>query len=240
VVGDDAGDRPLLDEQQTFYRRRAPEYDDWWLRRGRYTGTAEERDQWNAEVAEVEAALAGFDPAGAVLELAGGTGWWTERLARRAGELTVVDASPETLALNRERVNRPDARYVEADLFSWEPDAPASYDVVFFSFWLSHVPRSRFEGFWELVRRCLAPGGRVFLVDNWHDPARTRAGDPFTVGWDFDGDIQFRTLSDGSEHRVVKIFYEPADLMAQLTALGWRAHVRRTASAFIYGTAAPG
>ena len=152
----------------------------------------------------------------------------------------MVDASPETIALNRERVGRSDVQYVEADLFTWQPDAPGSYDVVFFSFWLSHVPRPRFDAFWDLVGRCLKPGGRAFLLDNWHDPNRERAGDPFTVGWDYEGDIQFRTLSDGSEHRVVKIFYEPAELTALLTALGWRAHVRRTASAFLYGTAAPG
>jgi ubiquinone/menaquinone biosynthesis C-methylase UbiE len=37
-----------------------------------------------------------------VLELAGGTGIWTEQLARDAVELTVVDASPEMLAMNRQ------------------------------------------------------------------------------------------------------------------------------------------
>jgi len=31
-----------------------------------------------------------------VLELAGGTGWWTEQLIRTADRLTVVDASSET------------------------------------------------------------------------------------------------------------------------------------------------
>jgi demethylmenaquinone methyltransferase/2-methoxy-6-polyprenyl-1,4-benzoquinol methylase len=232
-------DGALLDEQQTFYRRRAPEYDDWWRREGRYDGPPEEKAQWRAEVAEVEAALDAFGAAGRVLELAGGTGWWTQRLARTAAELTVVDGSAETLALNRSLVGRPDVRHVEADLFAWKPDAPGSYDVVFFSFWLSHVPRSRFDAFWALVGRCLAPGGRAFLIDNWHDSSRTRAGDPFTIGWDSEGDIQFRTLSDGSEHRVVKVFYDPSELTALLTSLGWRAHIRRTQSAFLYGPAAP-
>jgi hypothetical protein len=57
---------------------------------------------------------------------------------------------------------------------------------------------TRFAAFWDLVDRCLAPGGRVFLIDNWHDPTRSRAGDPFTVGWSSEGDIHFRTLSDAS------------------------------------------
>src|SRR4029077_19663059 len=107
-----------------------------------------------------------------VLEMAGGTGWWTAQLALSAARLTVIDSSSETLDLNRNRVRRSDVDYQVADLFAWQP--PRTYDVVFFSFWLSHVPRSRFSGFWSLVRSCLAPGGRVFLIDNRNDPDPNR------------------------------------------------------------------
>ena len=110
---------------------------------------------------------------GDVLELAGGTGWWTERLAGRADRLTVVDAAPEALALNRERVGRQDVSYAIADLFDWRPER--SYDVVFFSFWLSHVPRRRFSSFWSLVRASLRPCGRVFFIDNRRDDTASHA-----------------------------------------------------------------
>ncbi len=128
----------------------------------------------------MDAALDVFGPTGDVLELAGGTGWWTQRLARTADRLTVVDSSPEALALNRERVGRPDVRYDVANLFAWRPDS--FYDVVFFSFWLSHVPRTRFGDFWSLVRSCLVPSGRVFLIDNRDDPTPDSAPkDPYVV-----------------------------------------------------------
>ena len=52
--------------------------------------------------------------------------------------MTAVDASPEAIAINRARVGRANVDYVEADLFAWTP--PARYDLVFMSFWLSHVP----------------------------------------------------------------------------------------------------
>lgn len=129
----------MLAEQRRYYSARAPEYDDWWQRRGRYDrGDADEILEWERQVAVVDAALTSFNPRGAVLELAGGTGWWTQRLARVAQHLTVVDASPETIALNRDRVRRSDVDYVVADLFDWSPER--TFDVVFFSFWLSHVP----------------------------------------------------------------------------------------------------
>ena len=52
-----------------------------------------------------------------MLELAGGTGIWTKQLAQTAAELTVVDASPEMLGINRDRVRDPYVRYITADLF---------------------------------------------------------------------------------------------------------------------------
>lgn len=226
-------DAELLDEQRAYYRRRAPRYDDWWQRRGRYDAGEAERLEWERQVAEVEASLDEFSPGGDVLELAGGTGWWTERLAATAERLTVLDGSPEALAINRRRVGRDDVEWIETDVFAWRP--PRGYDVVFFSFWLSHVPRHRFGGFWQLVAGCLAPGGRVFLIDNRHDPTRTRP-DPYVV--DSADDVQRRRLDDGSEHRVVKVFYEPAELTELLEALGWRSTLAANRR-FVFGSAVP-
>ncbi len=226
-------DDDLLAEQRSFYRARAPRYDDWWLRQGRYDRGEGEAREWHQQVASVEAALAAFGATGDVLELAGGTGWWTARLAETADHLTVVDSSPETLALNRGRVERDDVEYVVADLFEWEPTR--SYDVVFFSFWLSHVPRTRFAAFWTLVRTCLAPGGRAFLIDNRADP-EPRPKDPYVV--EYGPDLHLRRLDDGSEFRVVKVMYEPDELQSLIEAEGWRADIQ-AARWFVFGSAEP-
>ena len=232
VVDDD----DVLEEQRRYYRGRAPEYDDWWQRRGRYDrGDAGAVREWEREVAVVEAALTSFDPRGDVLELAGGTGWWTQRLARVAEQLTVVDASPETIALNRDRVGRSDVDYVVADLFDWSPGR--TFDVVFFSFWLSHVPRARFGTFWSLVRSCLSPAGRVFMIDNRADPVpEHEVKDPYVVEYLLD--LHLRELADGSQFRVVKVMYEPGELAALAEAEGWRTHVDATRR-FIFGSAQP-
>jgi demethylmenaquinone methyltransferase/2-methoxy-6-polyprenyl-1,4-benzoquinol methylase len=227
-------DDELLEEQRSYYRARAPDYDEWWQRRGRYDSGEQLTLEWHRQIAAVDAALARFGATGDVLELAGGTGWWTERLASTAHRLTVVDASPEALAINRERVAT-DVTYLVADLFEWRPDR--SYDVVFFSFWLSHVPRSRFPAFWSLVRSCLAPSGRVFLLDNRDDPIpASDVQDPYVV--EYGTDAHLRTLGDGSQYRVVKVMYEPDELQALLEAEGWYAQLFATRW-FIYGSAQP-
>src|SRR4029077_18411415 len=106
-------------------------------------------------------------------ELACGTGLFTRHIAPRVGAVTAVDASPEVIEINRRRVASANVRYVEADLFGFEPES--RYDCVFMSFWLSHVPHARFQAFWSMVRRALAPGGFAYLIDSPHDPTPTPA-----------------------------------------------------------------
>lgn len=224
----------LIEQQKEYYRARAGEYDEWFLREGRYDRGPEHRAQWWAQVEAVRAALERFNPAGRVLELACGTGWWTEQLARWADEITAVDASPEVLELNRIRVGEQKVRRVQADLFRWWPE-PAAYDVVFFSFWLSHVPPERFADFWEMVRGALKPGGRAFFVDSLRTVEST-AKDHVLPDEDV---VLERKLNDGRTFSIYKVFYDPADLSAKLSSIGWRADVEGTASFFLYGHAQP-
>jgi ubiquinone/menaquinone biosynthesis C-methylase UbiE len=221
---------PLLQEQIAYYRARAGEYDEWFLRQGRYDRGPELNRRWFEEVAEVRQALAAFNPTGHLLELACGTGLWTEQLLRYAQSITAVDAVAEVLAINRARVRSPRVQYVQADLFSWQP--PERYDAVFFGFWLSHVPPERFDPFWALVRAALAPGGRVFFVDSRFEPTSTAAD--HRLGAPQDTTVT-RQLNDGRTFHIVKVFYNPQELEQRLQGLGWRFRVRETASYFVYG-----
>ena len=227
-------DDPLLAEQQAYYRARAPEYDQWWLRQGRFDRGADANSRWFDDVEAVERALAAFGPRGDVLELACGTGLWTRHLVADAVRLVAVDGSPEVLAITRARVQGP-IEFVQADLFEWSPPA-GEFDLCFFGFWLSHVPESRFEAFWDRVRNALRPGGRVFFVDSARSELSGAADHAPVVGGE---ETTTRRLSDGSEFRVVKRFYEPGELERRLAALGWDVQVRATEEFFIYGSGSP-
>lgn len=220
-------ERALL-EQIEYYRARAPEYDQWWFREGRYDRA--HNDAWLADISEAAAALHLFGPKGRVLELACGTGIWTERLVRYADHVTALDASPEVLALNAQRVGSTAVQYIQADLFEWQPTG--AFDVVFFSFWLTHVPAERFETFWDLVARCLNPGGRIFFVDSRREPTSTAADHSLP---EVSSSIATRRLNDGREFRIYKVFYDPEALAKHLASLGWRVEVKETARYFIYG-----
>jgi SAM-dependent methyltransferase len=203
----------LLAQQRAYYRALAPDYLDQGL------------DAPGG--GEVTDALDAFHPTGSVLELACGPGVWTGQLLRHATDVTAVDASPEMLAIAASRV--PDGapvRFVEADLFTWQPDR--QYDVVFMGFWLSHVPAERFESFWAVVAAALAPRGRVFFADDGY-----RTPDELIEG-PASSTIQRRT-PDGTAYRIVKVPHEPADLERRLRELGWEITVTPTAGPFFWG-----
>jgi len=220
----------LLGQQLEYYRARANEYDHWWLRQGRYDRGAALNARWFAEAALVSSALAAFRPSGRVLELACGTGIWSEPLLAFASHLTALDGSSEMLAINSARLRSTAVLYLEADLFQWRPTQ--QFDVVFFAFWLSHVPPERFAEFWQLVHSCLAPGGRVFFVDSRRDPTSTAVDhhlpEPAST-------VLRRRLNDGREFQIYKVFYDPVDLTERLCALGWQFDIRQTDHYFLYG-----
>jgi len=218
----------ILATQKRYYSERAPEYDDWWFRRRRYELEADDKARWDADVAEVEQALAVFDPRGDVLELAAGTGLWTRHLARTADSVVAVDSSREVLELNAARTGG-NVEYVLADVFDWRPEA--QFDVCFFGFWHSHVPEERLDEYWSLVRSAVRPGGRVFLVDNGSgDPGHARRGR---------SEREIRTLADGREFEIVKRWWQPDELTARVAPLGFDLQLRTTANGeFLYGSGA--
>jgi demethylmenaquinone methyltransferase/2-methoxy-6-polyprenyl-1,4-benzoquinol methylase len=199
----------LLAEQVAYYRAAAAEY---------HLGEPAARD--------LATALDEFRPAGDVLELACGPGTWTQQLLRHAAKVTAVDAAPEMLVRAQARIREGRVLFVQANLFEWTPEV--KYDLVFFGFWLSHVPPERFDTFWTLVRTCLKPNGRVFFAD---DNART----PEELIYGEGSFAIRRRLKDGTAHRAVKVSYQPAELEERLRRLGWLIGVTQVRGPFYYG-----
>ncbi|MGH3249874.1 MAG: class I SAM-dependent methyltransferase [Trebonia sp.] len=202
----------VLVEQRAYYQALAPDYLDQGL------------DQPGGDA--LAEALEAFRPAGSVLELACGPGVWTGPLLRHATDVTAVDASAEMLAIATARIQNECVRFVQADLFTWQPDR--RYDVVFMGFWLSHVPAERFASFWSLVADCLQPEGRVFFCDDYY-----RTDDELIEGPS--STTIRRQVPDGTAYRIVKVPHRPADLAARLRQLGWDITVHPTAGPFYWG-----
>lgn len=225
----------LLEQQTDYYRTRAPRSDDWFFRRGRHDRGPIINRQWFVESIEVLQALSDFGISGTVLELGGGTGYWTQHLAITAKRVTVVEVSVASNNVSRARlgsfVNR--VHHVDADVYRWRP--PEEYDAVFFAFWLSHVPPHMVEAFWRFLRTCLKPGGRVFIVETLRSE-NAIANDHRLPPKGSNTAVRKR---EGREQEVYKTFYTPESLSNQLAGFGWDAKLRRTKEFFLYGSAIP-
>lgn len=223
----------VIHDMVAYYRARAAEYDEWFYRQGRYDHGPTANQRWHDEAAEVFAAFDRLGAAGDILELAPGTGIWTERLVQVADSVTAVDASAEMIAINQAKLagrGGDKVTYQIADLFTWRPER--EYDAVVFGFWISHVPLERLDDFLALVAGAVRPGGKVFFVDGRREPSSTAADHQLPEATE---QVMIRRLNDGREYQIVKNFYDPAALAEQCARAGLRITVQETATYFLYG-----
>ncbi len=200
----------VLQEQIAYYRAQAPEY--------------RRVDLSTGPLAVARDHLHKLGPLQHILELAPGAGDWTQELVGIGQVVTAIDASPEMLEINRQRTATSRVEYRLADLFDWTPER--QYDLVFFAFWLSHVPVDRLDGFLLNVRDAVRPGGHLFIVDQCDD--HSAAPLPKREGM-----LEERTMPDGRTFRIVKVFYHPGALAERVRRLGFEVAAERV-DAFFY------
>jgi len=217
----------ILEQTKEYYRQRASQYSDWAYRTGEYEGGSEPDMSFFADAKIVIDALESSRLVGDVLEIACGTGVWTEALVKSAASVTALDSSQEMIDRNRSRLKRnPKVRYILADFYSWIPDK--AYDAVTFSFWISHVPGSKLDEFVSKVSRCLKPEGGVFFVEQQREAIKNETMD--RPG----GEIAKRTLDDGREFKIFKHFYSPDEIEECFRRRGITTRVSETPTHFFY------
>lgn len=223
----------VIRSQIEYYSARAPEYDDWFYRRGRYDRGAEHREAWLGEMEIARAALCALGPVESALELACGTGIWTKVLAELAANTLAIDASSAVIALNQEKLAKAkNVEYLLADLFKWRPES--KYDLVVCAFWLSHVPPGQLGPFLDTVAAAVRPGGTLFAVDSLLNETSTALDDSLKT---VDGTVRERRLADGRTFQVVKVFYELERIESALEKRGFSTKACVTGEFFWYLTA---
>ena len=218
----------LLQHQIEYYSARAPEYDQWFYRQGRYDQGDDFKRQWKSEAQTVRDQLLNAPRQTHILEMAPGTGIWTEQLIKLGDQVTALDASPDMIAINQAKLGSDKVTYIQTDLFDWRPQQ--TYDMIFFGFWLSHVPADRLSPFLRTVYQALKPGGRIFFIDS-QKLEQSVASQQDAKRRD---DLQKRKVSDGREYEIVKIYYDPAQLTSTLSDHGFDIAVRATPTFFIF------
>jgi ubiquinone/menaquinone biosynthesis C-methylase UbiE len=191
---------------EKYYRHWAPDYDEVYTRPER-----------QGDMRVIRARLTDWFAGKHVLEVAAGTGWWTNVLADTAASVTATDVNQATLDVARARRAWPrSVSFTVADAFQLH-QLPGDFDAAFAGFFWSHVPLAKIDTFLDGIMRRVHPGSLVVFADN-----RLVAGSVHPVARrDEDGNTyQRRRMKDGSSWDVLKNFPEPGELRARLSRFG--------------------
>jgi SAM-dependent methyltransferase len=188
-----------LSPMQSYYAARAGEYD-----------AVYKKPERQPDLREIEQWLPSVLRGRRVLEIACGTGYWTQFLAPVTASILAIDSADETLRIARQRVSAGHVTFALGDAYApRRQDGP--FTAAFAGFWFSHVPRRRQVEFLAALNAALEPGAKVVFLDNrFVMGSSTAVSEP-----DEHGDTyQSRSLGDGSTHRVLKNFPSEAQLHA--------------------------
>jgi ubiquinone/menaquinone biosynthesis C-methylase UbiE len=188
-----------------YYASRAPEYDKVYLKPER-----------QADLREMEEWLPSAFEGANVLEVACGTGYWTQFVAAKAAHMLAVDAAAETIEIARTRVPPEKVEFIIGDAYAL-PQVEPRPEAGFAGFWFSHVPKNRTKEFLKGFHAALKPGAKVVLIDNlFIEGSSTPISETDAEG----NTYQARPLSDGTTHTVLKNFPSEAELRALLEGAG--------------------
>ena len=193
---------------QSYYASRAGEYDNIYLKPER-----------QADLRDIEQWLPPIFADARVLEIACGTGYWTQFMAPVAANIVALYTAPETLEIARSRVRAEKVQFLVGSAYELAWHVP-TFDAAFAGFWFSHIRKARRREFLVGLNAALRPGAKVVLIDNRYVEG---SSSPVTEQ-DLDGDTdQTRRLADGSTHRVLKNFPGEDELRETVVGLAERA-----------------
>jgi ubiquinone/menaquinone biosynthesis C-methylase UbiE len=179
---------------EDYYRERATIYDEFY-----------QVNRRKDDLAEVKAWLTERVQGLAILEVAAGTGYWTEVAAPVAKAITATDYNSETLAIAAQRCLGPHVTLIAADAYRL-PEFASPFDVGMAMLWWSHVEKQRREEFLNHFISRLRPGSLILMIDQFYMKGLSN---PISRTDKWDNQYTVRTLPNGAKYEIVKNY--PSD-----------------------------
>ena len=206
-----ADPRSTTPHLERYYSRRAGEYEQVYQKPERQ----QELEWLRRRIPEVFAGRT-------VLEVACGTGYWTQYIARKARMVHACDINEAVLEIARDKpIPRGRVSFFKADAVSLE-GVPTGCDAAFAGFWWSHVKKSGIEQFVRNLSARLEPGSVVAILDNtFFEGSSTPVSRRDAEG----NTYQMRKLANGEEFEVLKNFPTAEELAEAVRPVARAAHL---------------
>jgi demethylmenaquinone methyltransferase/2-methoxy-6-polyprenyl-1,4-benzoquinol methylase len=189
----------------SYYASRAREYERIY-----------DKPERQADLQQLRAIVENETAGAAVLEVACGTGYWTEVLSRSAASVLACDINEEVLAIARAKpLDAQRVTFRQADAYAL-PALPQRFSGGFSGFWWSHIPKARIQSFLRGFHRQLSPDARVMFIDNAYVEGSST---PLSRTDEHGDSYQLRRLDDGSTHEVLKNFPTESELIRAVGGL---------------------
>jgi len=183
---------------EAYYTRRANEYEDIYKRPERQNN-----------LRSLESILRSLFRDRHVLEIACGTGYWTQYIAKSASTIVATDISKEVLNLAKSKNYQScSVTFQQTDAYSMEKVGD-NFNAGFCGFWWSHIPLTRRTQFLEIFHSKLNPGALVVMIDNNYVEGSST---PVSRKDEEGNTYQVRKLKDGTRYEVLKNFPEESNL----------------------------
>jgi len=149
-----------------------------------------------------------------LLEIACGTGYWTEKISKTAKSIVASDVNEAVVEIARQKNLGDTVRFEIADLHNLENKQ--RYDGLFGGFIWSHIFLQDLDSFLESIKEKLHKNGLVVFMDNNFVEGSNTS---ITSTDQFGNTYQLRKLDNGKSYSVLKNFPTQEFIIKKLSSI---------------------
>ena len=186
-----------------YYAKRASEHDKVY-----------EKPERQKDLAEIKNILSSSFVKNDVLEIACGTGYWTQYISNSAKSIIATDYNIEVINIAKKR-KYGDCKvdFIVSDAYKLDGIAN-HFTGCFYGFWWSHIPLQKLSEFLNTLHTHLKSGSKVIVIDNSYIESSST---PISRRDEFGNSFQKRVLENGKEFEILKNFPSADNIKSTLT-----------------------
>ncbi len=148
-----------------------------------------------------------------VLEIACGTGYWTQVVAQAAKAITATDVNEEVLQIARTKTYACEVSFQRVDAFDLNPAPLNDFTAGLAVAWWSHLQKSQIQNFLLHFHRLFPSGSLLVFMDNRFVPGSST---PISRTDHKGNTYQTRKLENGSEYEILKNFPDETEIRTMI------------------------